>query len=303
MSNVNTHLGRTASGEERPAYVTPKQVDPSLLVPLPREASRVEHGIQGDNLKGYDRWNCYEFSTRLRSGFPLTGKLVIVYPASTQYIVESKSLKLYLNSYNLDIMPVDTPDVLQEYIAGRIRLDLEDIGIVCTVVRLDLDHLDVELPRHNLFKFPFFPLEKELDYRQTPNNELDVIPVPDTDKSVLGYTMRVSASIRSNCKVTNQPDWGTCYIAIKPDRRIMSLNSIFNLLTSFRQQNHFHEEVCEMLYNDLNNLLKPNELLVACNYLRRGGIDINPVRASSYTLLQDETHSPFLIDVIPDLRQ
>jgi len=89
-----------------------------------------------------------------------------------------------------------------------------------------------------------------------------------------------SAVLRSNCRVTNQPDWGDVYIAIKGEKTVTP-ESLLQYIVSMRKENHFHEEICECIYKRLYDLVNPDELFVACLYTRRGGIDINPLRASS----------------------
>jgi len=98
------------------------------------------------------------------------------------------------------------------------------------------------------------------------------------------YARWRSHSLRSNCRVTNQPDWGDVYVHIKGMVTVHP-ESLLKYIISMRKENHFHEEICECIFKRLNDLLKPEELLVACLYTRRGGIDINPVRATNYPLL------------------
>jgi 7-cyano-7-deazaguanine reductase len=92
--------------------------------------------------------------------------------------------------------------------------------------------------------------------------------------------------LRSNCRVTNQPDWGDLFVRISTKQEI-ELGSVMEYLVSFRQENHFHEEVVEMIYKRFNDIFKPEKLMVAAMYTRRGGIDINPIRASHTELLDD----------------
>ncbi len=100
---ASVHLGKAGDGSVVKPYVTPTTVTPSLLVPIPRSLNRTQYDLSDSNLPfiGYDVWNAYEFSTLLDNGYPLSGVLRIAYPASSANIVESKSLKLYLNSFNM----------------------------------------------------------------------------------------------------------------------------------------------------------------------------------------------------------
>jgi 7-cyano-7-deazaguanine reductase len=107
---------------------------------------------------------------------------------------------------------------------------------------------------------------------------LEVVP------SIGRYERWRSHSLRSNCRVTNQPDWGDVYIHIKGEKAVTP-ESLLQYIVSMRKENHFHEEIAECIYKRLYDLLDPEELLVTCLYTRRGGIDINPTRASNYPLL------------------
>ena len=97
--------------------------------------------------------------------------------------------------------------------------------------------------------------------------------------------------LRSNCRVTNQPDWGDVFISIKGED-IPSAESLAKYIVSHRTVSHFHEEICEMIYAHLSERFKPTDLMVACLYTRRGGIDINPIRASHNYLIPEFFTNP-----------
>jgi 7-cyano-7-deazaguanine reductase len=106
-----------------------------------------------------------------------------------------------------------------------------------------------------------------------------------------------TSSLRSNCRVTNQPDWGDVYVYIKGEKAITP-DSFLQYIVSMRKENHFHEEICECIYKRLYDLLSPDELFVTCLYTRRGGIDINPIRASSEQVLKEEAHILYNHEVV-----
>jgi 7-cyano-7-deazaguanine reductase len=108
-----------------------------------------------------------------------------------------------------------------------------------------------------------------------------------------------SQSLRSNCRVTNQPDWGDVYISIKGSKTVTP-ESLLQYIVSMRKENHFHEEICECIYIRLYELLQPEALFVGCLYTRRGGIDINPARASNNAVLY--TYANNLTGVYPCLK-
>ena len=276
---ASVHLGKAGDGSVVKPYVTPDEVDPSLLVGVPRVLNRTAYEIDEDNLPfwGSDTWNCYEFSTLANNGFPVSGLLRIVYPSESPNIVESKSLKLYLNSFNM-MKNGETIDEIIINIESRIYDDLskclENESIdVCLLFEDGITRKPIE--------GDFVQIEKYVSPLSIPfdqfNESPDTLEVVDSD----GYPKLWRSSVlRSNCRVTNQPDWGDVYIAIKGGKTVTP-ESLLQYIVSMRKENHFHEEICECIYKRLQDLINPDELFVACLYTRRGGIDINPLRASS----------------------
>jgi 7-cyano-7-deazaguanine reductase len=278
---VGVHLGKAGDGSAVNPYVTPDEVDPSLLVSVPRYLNRTAYDIQEEELPfvGIDAWNSYEFSTLQKNGFPISGWLKFTYSSSTPNIVESKSVKLYLNSYNMARLIGGKEDLHE--IEAQIEKDLSkavggDVGVyiavgdVDTVKPLKGDFMALE-EYCNVAKMSF-------DQYNESSDILEVVP------SIGRYERWRSHSLRSNCRVTNQPDWGDVYIHIKGEKAVTP-ESLLQYIVSMRKENHFHEEIAECIYKRLYDLLDPEELLVTCLYTRRGGIDINPTRASNYYLL------------------
>jgi len=260
----------------------PQHYSPEMLVSVPREINRKEYGLIDGNLPffGIDVWHAYEVSFLTKKGLPVSGVLKLTYPCSNPRIVESKSLKLYLNSFNMEQYG-NTPD--------------EGVRIVEEIIKNDLSVLlktDIKLkiftsePVSTPFDYNEYVLLEELPeakcitfdtFKETPQ-----LLTSDTKEE---YSLQFSTHLlRSNCKVTFQPDWGSAFIHIKgidkPD-----LMSLLKYIISFRNENHFHEEVCEMIYKRLWDTFQPDELAVTCIYTRRGGIDITPVRVSHEKLL------------------
>ena len=278
---VGVHLGKAGDGSAVNPYVTPDEVDPSLLVAVPRYLNRTAYNIQEEELPfvGIDAWNSYEFSTLQKNGFPISGWLKFTYSSSTPNIVESKSVKLYLNSYNMARL-INGKEDLHE-IEAQIEKDLSkavggDVGVYIAV-----GNVDTVKP----LKGDFMALEEycnvakmSFDQYNESSDILKVVP------SIGRYERWRSHSLRSNCRVTNQPDWGDVYIHIKGEKAVTP-ESLLQYIISMRKENHFHEEIAECIYKRLYDLLDPEELLVTCLYTRRGGIDINPTRASNYYLL------------------
>lgn len=283
---VSVHLGKAGDGTVVKPYVTPDEVDPSLLVAVPRSLNRTGYDIHDDDLPfvGMDAWNAYEFSTLLTNGFPVSGWLKFSYSSDTPNIVESKSVKLYLNSFNMarlidslddiyDIEEIIIKD-LSAAVGGHVEVFIST-GDVDTIRPMIGDYTSLE--RYcNIEKMTFNHFNESADI-------LEVVP------SIGRYERWRSHSLRSNCRVTNQPDWGDVYIHIKGDKAVTP-ESLLKYIISMRKENHFHEEICECIYKRLWDLLEPEELMIACLYTRRGGIDINPVRASDYHVIWSNTN-------------
>jgi 7-cyano-7-deazaguanine reductase len=278
---VGVHLGKAGDGTAVNPYITPDEVDPSLLVSVPRYLNRTAYDIKEEELPfvGIDAWNSYEFSTLLKNGFPVSGWLKFTYSSSTPNIVESKSVKLYLNSYNMARLIDSKEDLwkveeqierdISKAVGGEVGVYIA-IGDVDTVKPLKGDFMSLE-DYCNIDKMSF-------DRYNESSDILQVVP------SIGRYERWRSHSLRSNCRVTNQPDWGDVYIHIKGETSVTP-ESLLQYIVSMRKENHFHEEIAECIYKRLYDLLNPEELLVTCLYTRRGGIDINPTRASNYPLL------------------
>jgi len=288
MNNIeeiaSVHLGKAGDGSVVKPYVTPDKVDPSLLVAIPRYLNRTHYNIEESSLpfRGFDTWNCYEVSFLLDNGFPVSAVAKITYPANSKYIVESKSLKLYLNSFNMDKFGT----TVAEAKANVTRQILSDL---CTVLESEIQaclFTNDGLAEHSPIDDVFMRIENVVDvdkiefpwYNEDPSI-LQMVP----NKNLIPFQVR-SNSLRSNCRVTNQPDWGDVFIYMDSDF-VPSLESLLQYIVSMRKENHFHEEICECIYKRLHDKFTPRELFVACLYTRRGGIDINPVRASNTNLL------------------
>lgn len=276
-SNISVHLGKTSQYKS--------QYDPSLLVREPRSNNRKHINIDDDNLPfvGYDTWNAYEVSALTNNGLPVTGIAKIVYPASSKYIVESKSLKLYFNSFNMTKLGVTPSEVRSkiEELVGEDLSKLLGVDIFITVYSDNEVVQDAGILRNEYYD-DFITLEEEYEhaltdeftiYQETPS----LLEVTEGDNSVKKFH---SALLKSNCRVTSQPDWGDVYIVYKSSKDVDPV-SLVKYIVSFRDECHFHEEICETIYKRLQDALQPTMLSVMCLYARRGGIDINPQRVSS----------------------
>jgi len=268
----------------------PQQYAPEMLVPVPRQLNRDQYELVENNLPfvGLDVWHAYELSFLTEKGLPVTGLLKLVYPSDNEFLVESKSLKLYLNSFNMEQYG-SNPE--------------EGIKQVINIIKTDLNHvLETEVQVAFFDKqdssSPFDFAEYDLLEDDKQASEINFIAFNEDPELLTSSTenelMVASHLLRSNCKITNQPDWGSAYIYIK-GTQIPDKMSLLQYLVSIRNENHFHEEIAEMIYTRLWTIFQPDELMVACIYTRRGGIDICPVRASHKSLLNLNLTNPKIL--------
>lgn len=299
IKQAGKHLGNNV--------VYSDQYDKTLLVPVERIHNRKDYNINEDALPfvGFDTWNAYEVSFLLENGFPVTAVAKVSYASSSHSIVESKSFKLYLNSLNMTKFK-GTKDEALVLVANTIKEDLSEI--LGTEVFVHLHTEAQNAPLFDTFKYEDevigYDVFNELDQLVDCNmiEITDFVESPDVLVSSGSGELRVHTDLlRSNCRITNQPDWGDAYIHIKGDN-VPSAESLVKYIVSFRKENHFHEEIAEMIYIRLLEKFKPEELMVTCIYTRRGGLDICPARANKQELLPQNLRDVF-IHVQKDLRQ
>jgi len=290
MSDITKHLGQRS--EYKSTY------DSSLLVREPRQANRTYLGLQDDDLPfvGYDIWNAYEVSMLLSSGLPVNGVAKVMYSSDSKYIVESKSIKLYFNSFNMEKRSsIKTARQAIKFIEETASKDLSKLLETNVWVSIfdSEDYIvgpNLEYPRVENVESVINNIVKVSDYSENPKllKIRSVSSYPKVQKFSSGL-------LKSNCKVTSQPDWGDVYVHIKGTNEV-DYADFLRYIISFRDECHFHEEICEAIYKRLYDTYKPEELLVFCYYVRRGGIDINPIRASNVDLIDKsviDTEIPF----------
>lgn len=274
---ASTHLGKKSKSSST--------YNPDLLVGVPRIENRKLYHIDNKDLPfyGYDVWHAYEFSTLLNNGLPITKVLKIKYDCKSEFIIESKSLKLYLNSFNMTKSGNNTEECLQHCLS----VISEDLSKKLNS-KVEAKFLDNNSGRTGLFnnytdlyKIITFENIKIKTFKENP----ELIKAENTN-IVKGYRLTFG-SLRSNCRVTHQPDFGDIFIYYKSQKHILE-NSLVEYLVSFREEYHFHEECCEMIFKRLYDVLNTNdELFVCALYTRRGGIDITPVRYSKNCKIKD----------------
>ena len=271
---ASKHLGSTSDGGTMTRYETPDSVDSSLLVGIPRHLNRVGYDITDKDFIGSDTWHAYEVSFLLASGYPVSGVVKYVYDCDTPNIVESKSIKLYLNSYNMAVMGNNVEEATRKAIQKMEKDLTECIGGEVKARFYTKAYGDP-------IEEAYVKLEDVVDVSEVSfdryNEDPDILDIESLEER--GVTKYTTNALRSNCRVTNQPDWGDIFIYIEGDSTVTP-ESLLQYIVSMRRENHFHEEICECVIKRLMVLMPKCDIAVACLYTRRGGIDINPIRAT-----------------------
>jgi len=257
-------LGKTS--EYKSSY------DPSLLQSVPRNLNRKELQLSDDNLPfvGFDLWNLYELSWLNSKGKPVVAVGVVKVPCDSENLIESKSFKLYLNSFNQTKF-----DTLADVQTTLIK-DLSQCAKKTVTAEL---HSNLDQFTEKLGTFPGICLDTldiEIDNYHLTTDSLQNI----SGDEIVSETL-YSHLLKSNCLITHQPDWGS--IKIKYTGKKLDREKLLRYLISFRQHNEFHEQCVERIYCDLMKYAQIDKLCVYARYTRRGGLDINPLRSTEDT--------------------
>ncbi|MDD2173292.1 NADPH-dependent 7-cyano-7-deazaguanine reductase QueF [Glaesserella parasuis] len=243
--------------------------DPSLLQAVPRYLNRESLGIvkQQPFTVGADIWTLYELSWLNQNGVPQVAIADVIIDSSSSNIIESKSFKLYLNSFNQMRFPS------REDVQRRIQSDLSKCA-----------QGDVTVQIYKLSDFAMRSIS-EFNGECIDNQNICINRYDFTRESLQGIAngeiveeRLVSHLLKSNCLITSQPDWGSiqiCYVGRQLDRE-----KLLRYLVSFREHNEFHEQCVERIFCDLMEFAQPQKLTVYARYTRRGGLDINPFRSN-----------------------
>lgn len=245
--------------------------NPDRLFAIPRDVKRTEIGIDPKKLPfyGFDCWNHYEVSWLNEKGKPVVALAEIIYDCATDYLIESKSLKLYFNSFNntrfknFEEVKLAIEHDLSQRLGGAIWVRIsslkdKDYATIQTGPEGEcIDDLDVTCSVYTV----------EPKYLMIEDQQVEEILYSDL--------------LKSNCLVTNQPDWGSVQIAYKGKQ--INREGLLKYLVSFRNHNEFHEQCIERIFIDIMDYCKPEKLTVYGRYTRRGGLDINPYRSTEKT--------------------
>ena len=250
------------------------QYDASLLYPLVRATQRAEIGITGQpTFLGADVWTAYELGWLNLRGKPQVAMARFIVPCESSHLVESKSLKLYLNSMN------NTRFALADEVKKTLQHDLSAAvwhgGVVQSSVGVQL-LLPEQFGAEKILEMQGVNLDR-LDLDCTHYQPAPVLLTASQGEQPVTETL-ISHLLKSNCLVTGQPDWGSVSICYSGPQ--IEQAGLLQYIVSFRNHNEFHEHCVERIYMDIMQRCQPTKLCVHARYTRRGGVDINPWRSS-----------------------
>jgi len=264
------HSGASPLGRE---VGYPTRYAPQVLFPIARAQGRGEIGVAGAlPFIGHDRWHAYELGWLDPRGKPVTAVATITVPATSPFLIESKSLKLYLNSLNAHRFSD------HKRARNTIAADLSQAAGAAVEVTFGLP-----------------PMETPMETLMEPGADGTAILLDDQDIAITQYAppapqflqadggelvseVLCSQLLKSNCPVTGQPDWASVRIAYHGPR--LERAGLLRYLVSFREHAEFHEQCVERIFTDVMARCRPQRLAVEARYTRRGGLDINPWRAT-----------------------
>ncbi len=246
----------------------PNQYDAALLFPVARQNKRDELGLTGAMpFHGGDIWNAYEMSWLNDKGRPQVAIGVFEFDSNSINIIESKSFKLYLNSFNQSQfsnwrqVKQTLSEDLSKAAQGQVSLELLnpiEYNAQYPIQQwqaISLDELDIEIQQYD-YTAALLKLATDEIVSEKLSSDL----------------------LKSNCLITNQPDWASILIEYKGPQ--IDREALLKYLISFRTHNEFHEQCVERVFTDIVLFCQPQELTVYARYTRRGGLDINPFRTN-----------------------
>jgi 7-cyano-7-deazaguanine reductase len=257
-------MSKTIPLGQQTEYVS--QYDASLLFPIPRTKSREQLGITGDlPFYGRDIWTGYELSWLNDKGKPQVAVAEFSVPCDSPAIIESKSFKLYLNSFNQTrfsnlaavqkYLERDLSAAAGANVAVSLQLQADSVLLIdTTFVGESLDELDIEVDSYH------------------PNPDFLSVGTDEVQETLYSHLLK------SNCPVTGQPDWASLIVEYRGKK--IDREGLLRYIISFREHQDFHEHCVERIFMDISAGCKPEFLSVYARYTRRGGLDINPFRSS-----------------------
>lgn len=296
VNNMNDAASRSLGSANSYAVYTDK-FDASQLNPMPRILARQDWGIKGDEFVGYDVWHCHEATFLLNNGLPVAGTLKIICPSDSEFMVESKSFKLYLNTFDMCKMGATIDEAIANY-ETQVK---EDVS-ACIKANVEVAFFKSGEDKAKVAD----PSTGYLDlYRVIPEADLEKMEITDYNASGEYYLVSLDENtsgedvcyftnvLRSRCRHTKQKDTGAAYFNIVTKNGAVDKKGLLKLVISLREVNEFHEFCAEKLYTEImsNSLVK--ECCVMLLYSRRGSLDICPVRATKPSMIPAALKSKF----------
>jgi len=297
MSENLTDIASKSLGSSASYAVYTDRHDASLLNPMPRKLARDGWNIKGDEFVGYDTWHCHEATFLLNNGAPIAGTLKYTYSSDSKYMVESKSAKLYLNTFDMCKMGQSVETAIHNY-ELQVKTDLEKA--------LETE-VDVKFFKSGDDINAIFPMAGYLDLQSFLGRDIEALEITDynavqnhlefekANYSGYGYSIKddkalyankfFTNALRSRCRHTKQKDTGAAYISINTIDSVIKPASLFKQIVSLREVNEFHEFCAEKLYTEIMKCPEVDSCCVTLLYSRRGSLDINPTRATHYEML------------------
>jgi 7-cyano-7-deazaguanine reductase len=244
------------------------QYDPSLLQPVPRSLNRNDLNLSNElPFLGCDIWTLYELSWLNDKGLPQVAIGEVAIPATSANLIESKSFKLYLNSFNQTRFAdwAEVQACLQKDLSAcageSVQVEVKSLATytaqpIVTMQGECIDDQDIEISSYDFD---------------------DTLLAEASSDEIVEETLH-SHLLKSNCLITNQPDWGSVEIAYRGPK--IDREALLRYIVSFREHNEFHEQCVERIFSDISRYCHPEHLTVLARYTRRGGLDINPFRSS-----------------------
>lgn len=285
MEDKLEDYAKKSLGDSTSYAIYTDKYDSSLLNPMPRELGRKDWDIDSSKFKGYDVWNCHEASFLTNNGLPVAGTLKFCYSSNSEMMVESKSMKLFLNSFDMCKMGSSIEDSINNY-CKIIKEELEKIVSVEVIVSFFLNNSPTfnifqnsivrDLNETSMIEFEEFSDYKGKEFHLKFDSEVNLGTLYPL--TVNTYTTNI---LRSRCRHTLQKDTGTAFITIITEGGVVDSLSLLKQIISLRECNEFHELLSEKLFQDIMSLDGVLDCTVLLMYNRRGSLDINPIRTSS----------------------
>lgn len=279
MTTSLSNIASKSLGDSTSYAVYTDKYDASLLNPMPRSLAREDWGIDEKLIGGFDRWNCHEATFLLNSGQPIAGTLSFVYSANSALMVESKSMKLYLNTFDMCRMGHDVKTAIQNYVK-QVEIDLS--RVLQTEVKAHFHWVGDDNRSKTAWPIEYGSqcldtLELDdvvFDDFTGQKNHVEALDISPIKTNFMWHTN----VLRSRCRHTKQKDTGSASILYAGTHTISPV-SVFKQIVSLREVNEFHEFCAEKLLTEIAKKVEPfANLSVGLFYSRRGSLDINPVR-------------------------